>query len=63
MRKVEAKMRKFNQLENTNFHQEQKKHTLILMLDKRTNVNYLTVNEALKNKKTLGVNIQGGEEK
>jgi hypothetical protein len=56
-------MRKFNQLENTNFHQEQKKHTLILMLDKRTNVNYLTVNEALKNKKTLGVNIQGGEEK
>jgi hypothetical protein len=33
------------------------------MLDKRTNVNYLTVNEALKNKKTLGVNIQGGEEK
>ncbi len=29
------------------------------MLDKRTNANYLTVNEALQNKKTLGANIQG----
>jgi len=31
------------------------------MLDKRTNTNYLTVNEALQNKKTVGVTIQGGK--
>ncbi len=55
-------MRKSTQLENTNFHQEHKKNdALILMLDKRTNANYLTVNKALQNKKTVGVTIQGGK--
>jgi hypothetical protein len=33
------------------------------MLDKRTNANYLTVNKELQNKKTVGVTIQGREEK
>ncbi len=32
---------------------------MILVLDKRTNANYLTVNEALQNKKTLGATTQG----
>jgi DNA-binding transcriptional regulator YhcF (GntR family) len=31
------------------------------MLDKRTNANYLTVNKALQNKKTVGVTIQRGK--